>query len=178
MNQTTTIRAAAWLLAAGALLPAEKLTLEQSRLPGPGEQRRDPQQPHGDRGRPRGETCRLHEVLPPRSAPHGASFRADKPLFEFTIEGGNLPVYDGNPAHLPFATQFAYFPSSSIGMFGKGTSGCSAPSSRSLPAGRILNGNKLASSASRPATRSGWRAARRPAPPRSDTGGWSPWTRS
>ncbi|MDD8013860.1 MAG: TolC family protein, partial [Acidobacteriota bacterium] len=74
-----------------------------------------------------------------------ASFKADKPLFNITSEGGNLPVYDGNPAHLPLATQFAYFPSSTIGMFGKGTFGMLNAIQPIFAGGRIVNGNRLAS---------------------------------
>lgn len=143
MNKTTFIRAAAWLLAAGALLPAEKLTLEQSR-------RLALENNVGIRNsRMEAEAAReakkaaFTKFFPSLSA-GGASFKADKPLFEFTIQGGNLPVYDGNPAHLPFATQFAYFPSSSIGMFGKGTFGLLSAVQPVFAGGRIVNGNKLA----------------------------------
>ena len=46
----------------------------------------------------------------------GIMFGAQKYLSETHSAGGNLPVYDGNPANLATATQFAYFPSSVIGI--------------------------------------------------------------
>lgn len=49
----------------------------------------------------------------------GFLMHAIDPLMEFGLEGGNLPVYDGNPANLQTATEFAYFPSSSIGILQK-----------------------------------------------------------
>lgn len=73
-----------------------------------------------------------------------ASFKADKSLFDFTMQGGNLPVYDGNPANLATATQFAYFPSTTIGLFGKGTFGMLNAVQPVYAGGRIVNGNRLA----------------------------------
>lgn len=144
MNKTSLIGAAAWLLAASALLPAEKLTLEQGR-------RLALENNVGIRNS-RLETEAAREAKKaaftkffPSLSAGGAAFKADQPLFEFTIAGGNLPVYDGNPAHLPFATQFAYFPSSSVGMFGKGTFGLLNAVQPVFAGGRIVNGNRLAS---------------------------------
>jgi outer membrane protein TolC len=72
------------------------------------------------------------------------SFRVNKPLMEMNIPGGNLPVYDGNPANLPLATQFAYFPGTSISMFEKGTIGMVTATQPVFAGRRIALGNKLA----------------------------------
>lgn len=71
--------------------------------------------------------------------------KARNPLLELEIEGGNLPVYDGNPANLPAATQFAYFPGVNLPLldqFGLGAFNLT----QTLYAGnKVNNGNKLAS---------------------------------
>ncbi|HNX97050.1 MAG TPA: TolC family protein [Candidatus Aminicenantes bacterium] len=72
------------------------------------------------------------------------TFKADKPLMEFTIPGGNLPVYDGNPAQLATATQFAFFPPSTLSMLGRGTYGMVGATQPVFTGGRIVNGNRLA----------------------------------
>jgi len=36
------------------------------------------------------------------------AYKFTDPLINMEMQGGNLPVYDGNPANLPLATQFAY----------------------------------------------------------------------
>jgi len=61
-----------------------------------------------------------------------------------SIPGGNLPVYDGNPANLLTATQFAYFPG---GTFGTGNTMTVLGLGVMQPVymgGRIRNGNALA----------------------------------
>jgi outer membrane protein len=75
----------------------------------------------------------------------GAIFEAQKNMMEIATQGGNLPVYDGNPANLQHPTQFAYFPSSTMGMFKSGTFGMVNVIQPVFAGGRILNGNKLAS---------------------------------
>ena len=72
------------------------------------------------------------------------SFRFEKPLFDMNIPGGNLPVYDGNPANLATATQFAYFPGMAISMFEKGTIGLATATQPLFAGRRIVTGNKLA----------------------------------
>lgn len=74
----------------------------------------------------------------------GLSFSARKNLMEMTTPGGNLPVYDGNPANLRNATQFAYFPGSTMGLLEKGTFGFVNAVQPVFAGGRIINGNKLA----------------------------------
>lgn len=75
----------------------------------------------------------------------GLMFGANKNLMEIESEGGDLPVYDGDPANLANATQFAYFPSSTMGLMKKGTVGYVNIVQPIFAGGRIFNGNKLAS---------------------------------
>lgn len=71
--------------------------------------------------------------------------KAIDPLLKLKMPGGNLPVYDGNPANLASATQFAFFPGVNMGLlnqFGLGTFNIT----QNLFAGNKVNtGNKLAS---------------------------------
>lgn len=75
----------------------------------------------------------------------GMIFEAQKNLMEIQTQGGDLPVYDGDPANLGSATQFAYFPSSTIGLLKKGTVGYVNAVQPIFTGGRIIYGNKLAS---------------------------------
>jgi outer membrane protein len=75
----------------------------------------------------------------------GLKFEAQEGLFEIATQGGNLPVYDGNPANLRTATQFAYFPGMTMGMFKSGTFGMVTAVQPVFAGGRIVNGNRLAS---------------------------------
>lgn len=81
----------------------------------------------------------------PTVSASGSMFGAQKYLSETHSAGGNLPVYDGNPANLFTATQFAYFPSSTIGMMKKGTIGFVSAAQPLFTGGRIYYGNQLAS---------------------------------
>jgi outer membrane protein TolC len=145
MNQMKFIFATTiWLLAAGLAPAGDRLTLEQSR--------RLALENNAGIKNSRWETEAARAVKKaaftkyfPSLSAGAAAFKADKPLFDITTEGGNLPVYDGNPANLASATQFAYFPSSTIGMFGKGTFGMLNAVQPVFAGGRIVNGNRLAS---------------------------------
>ncbi|MDP4116825.1 MAG: TolC family protein [Bacteroidota bacterium] len=75
----------------------------------------------------------------------GMIFGAQKPMMEMESKGGNLPVYDGNPANLGTATQFAYFPSTTTALMKKGKVGFVNVIQPIFAGGRIINGNKLAS---------------------------------
>ena len=75
----------------------------------------------------------------------GMIFGAQKPMMEMESKGGNLPVYDGNPANLGTATQFAYFPSTTTALMKKGKVGFVNAIQPIFAGGRIVNGNKLAS---------------------------------
>lgn len=72
------------------------------------------------------------------------AFRFDKPTMEMEMEGGNLPVYDGNPANLPAATQFAYFPGGTFSLLEKGTIGMATAIQPLYAGSQISTGNKLA----------------------------------
>lgn len=72
-------------------------------------------------------------------------FEAQESLMEIETEGGNLPVYDGDPANLANATQFAYLPGGIIGVMKKGTIGFINATQPVFTGGRIWYGNKLAS---------------------------------
>jgi outer membrane protein len=74
----------------------------------------------------------------------GAALEANKSLLEIATEGGNLPVYDGNPTHLATATQFAYFPSTTMGVLESMRLGMIGAVQPIYAGGRIFNGNKLA----------------------------------
>jgi outer membrane protein len=81
----------------------------------------------------------------PKISAGGTMFRAEEDLFETTTQGGNLPVYDGNPANIVTATQFAYLPGATVGMLKSGTIGVLTAVQPVFAGGRIINGNKLAS---------------------------------
>ncbi len=66
------------------------------------------------------------------------------PLMEMNVEGGNLPVYDGNLANLATATEFAYFPGMSLSMIEKGWAGAVTATQPLYAGGQIRTGNKLA----------------------------------
>lgn len=74
----------------------------------------------------------------------GLVARFNKPLIELEIPGGNLPVYNGDPSTLPFATQFAYFPGISMSTLDKLTTGFVTATQPVFAGGRIYFGNRLA----------------------------------
>ncbi len=73
------------------------------------------------------------------------TFKAQENLMEIQTDGGNLPVYDGNPANLANASQFAYMPGGTMGLLKSGTIGYFNIVQPLYAGGRIFNGNKLAS---------------------------------
>jgi len=81
----------------------------------------------------------------PSISASGFRFEAQKYLMETSTAGGNLPVYDGNPANLATAKQFAYFPSTTTGLLKSGTTGMINVVQPIYAGGRIANGNRLAS---------------------------------
>jgi len=81
----------------------------------------------------------------PSVSASGVMFKAKDYLMEMETAGGNLPVYDGNPANLASATQFAYFPNTITGLMKTGTVGMVTAMQPIFTGGRIVNGNKLAS---------------------------------
>lgn len=74
-----------------------------------------------------------------------AVFRTQDYLVEETIHGGDLPVYDGDPDHLPDADQFAHFPNMSFSMMHNGTIGMVTAIQPIFAGGQIINANRLAS---------------------------------
>ena len=75
----------------------------------------------------------------------GMMFQTNRKLLDLEMPGGNLPVYDGYPANLASASQFAYFPGFGMSMLEKGTVGYVNAMQPLFTGGRIINGNKLAS---------------------------------
>lgn len=75
----------------------------------------------------------------------GLALKADDPLMSLTTEGGDLPVYDGDPANLANATQFADLPGSTMGLLGSLKVGTITAVQPVFAGGRIVNGNRLAS---------------------------------
>ena len=81
----------------------------------------------------------------PAISASGAMFGAQENMMEISTQGGNLPVYNGNPANLRTATQFAYMPASTMGLLKSGTFGVVTAVQPIFAGGRIWNGNRLAS---------------------------------
>ncbi|MGD8778719.1 MAG: TolC family protein [Ignavibacteria bacterium] len=81
----------------------------------------------------------------PNISAGGMIFEAQDPLMELESEEKNLPVYDGNPANLGTATQYAYMRGNTVGMMKKGTVGFINAIQPVFTGGRIWNGNKFAS---------------------------------
>ncbi|MBK9389281.1 MAG: TolC family protein [Bacteroidetes bacterium] len=76
-----------------------------------------------------------------------AGFSAAK-MSDYMVKGSipqmNLPVYDGNPANLPIATQFTYFPGMALNLVDYLNFGYAMAAQPVFTGGRIYNGNKLA----------------------------------
>ncbi|MEZ5042447.1 MAG: TolC family protein [Saprospiraceae bacterium] len=80
----------------------------------------------------------------PKVSANIIGFQAINPLIEFNVPGGNLPVYDGNPANLATATEFAYFPGLELSMFQRSAIGVLNIAQPIYAGGKISTGNKLA----------------------------------
>jgi outer membrane protein TolC len=74
----------------------------------------------------------------------GLGVQFSDPLLKIDMPGGNLPVYNGDPATLPFATEFAYFPGVSIAMLEHLWTGAITATQPVFTGGRIISGNQLA----------------------------------
>lgn len=70
--------------------------------------------------------------------------KAVDPLFKLNMEGGNLPVYDGNPANLLTATQFAYMPGINMSLLNQMAVGAVTVLQPVYAGNKIKTGNKLA----------------------------------
>jgi len=80
----------------------------------------------------------------PNVSATGAAVMAKDEMLKYHMPGGNLPVYDGNPAHLRTATEFAYFPGANIALLGELYTGAVTAVQPVFMGGRIINGNRLA----------------------------------
>lgn len=80
----------------------------------------------------------------PKVSATAFAMRAMDPIIKFNMPGGNLPVYDGNPANLATATEFAYFPGLNLQLLDRATVGLLNITQPIFVGGKIINGNKLA----------------------------------
>jgi len=80
----------------------------------------------------------------PKVSAMGLAMRSSDYLIKGTIPSMNLPVYDGNPANLATATQFAYVPNIPIKALNYLNMASISVIQPVFAGGRILNGNKLA----------------------------------
>jgi len=76
-----------------------------------------------------------------------AGFSAVK-MSDYLVKGSipqmNLPVYDGNPANIPLATQFTYFPGMPLNLVDYMNFGFAMAAQPVFTGGRLINGNRLA----------------------------------
>ncbi|WP_066439922.1 TolC family protein [Chryseobacterium sp. CCH4-E10] len=70
--------------------------------------------------------------------------KAISPLLELNMEGGNLPVYDGNPANLLTANQFAYMPGINMSLLNQLAGGAVTLLQPVYAGNKIKTGNQLA----------------------------------
>ncbi len=80
----------------------------------------------------------------PQVSASAYAYKFTDPLIDVEIPGGNLPVYDGNPANLQTATEFAYFPGMAMSMLESGVIATATATQPLYAGGRIVTGNKLA----------------------------------
>lgn len=80
----------------------------------------------------------------PQMSATGVAMAASAPLVSMSNPGGNLPVYDGNPANLGTSGQFAYLPGSTLSAGRTIVAGSVIAVQPLYAGGRISNGNRLA----------------------------------
>lgn len=80
----------------------------------------------------------------PKVSAGAMGMQAIDPLLEINMAGGNLPVYDGNPANLANPTQFAYMPGVNMGLFNQMGLGYVNVLQPIYTGGKIKTGNQLA----------------------------------
>ena len=80
----------------------------------------------------------------PKVSANVFGMQAINPLIEYKMEGGNLPVYDGNPANLLTAAQFAYFPGVELNLLQRTAVGIVNIAQPVYTGGRLNTGNQLA----------------------------------
>ncbi len=80
----------------------------------------------------------------PQITAGAVAMAAKDPLVNIETQGGNLPVFDGNPANLATATQFAYMPGGGMAMADKANVLLVSAVQPVFAGGRVVNGNRLA----------------------------------
>ena len=80
----------------------------------------------------------------PNVSAGATAVKMDDYLVKAKIPQMNLPVYDGNPAHIPGAKEFAYFPGAQLNLLDYLNVGMITLAQPVFTGGRIMNGNKLA----------------------------------
>lgn len=80
----------------------------------------------------------------PTVTAQATALRSYDDLIHMKNAGGNLPVYDGNPANLATASQFAYMPPSEAGLMDRMGVAALTVTQPVYMGGRVQNGNKLA----------------------------------
>lgn len=80
----------------------------------------------------------------PQITAGAVAMAAKDPLVDIRTQGGNLPVFDGNPANLANATQFAYMPGGGMSMADKANVLLVSAVQPVFAGGRVVNGNRLA----------------------------------
>ena len=80
----------------------------------------------------------------PQITAGAVAMAAKDPLVDIRTQGGNLPVFDGNPANLATATQFAYMPGGGMSMADKANVLLVSAVQPVFAGGRVVNGNRLA----------------------------------
>ncbi|WP_294324158.1 TolC family protein [uncultured Chryseobacterium sp.] len=80
----------------------------------------------------------------PKVSAMAFGMKAVNPLLKLKIEGGNLPVYDGNPANLLTATEFAYMPGINMNLLQQVAGGAVTLVQPIYAGNRIKTGNQLA----------------------------------
>jgi multidrug efflux pump subunit AcrB/outer membrane protein TolC len=80
----------------------------------------------------------------PQVSAGAAVIVAKDPFLDVNVPKGNLPVYDGNPANLQTASQFAYFPGMAMSTGNTMTAIGATAMQPVYMGGRIRNGNRLA----------------------------------
>jgi outer membrane protein TolC len=131
------------VLAAGLARAGDKLTLEESRRLALQNNVRARNSALESEAAQQARHEAFTRYFPSISA-SGTAFDASRSLLEITTQGGNLPVYDGNPTNLPTATEFAYFPGTTMGVLGSLKLGLVSAVQPIFAGGRIVNGNRLA----------------------------------
>jgi len=86
----------------------------------------------------------LHSNYFPKVSASAFGMKAIDPILEMGLEGGNLPVYDGNPANLANPGQYAYMPDVNLGLFNQMALGMVSLQQPLYLGGRIKTGNQLA----------------------------------